>query len=102
VPEGHGLADWRSYLSVDLWLDRLGGVWPSRTEILRVWVPGLAGLRGAGLQNGYFASLCRTGGHGPVEQRSCVCVPQAWQALGMWPGRAEIVQACAGLGGMDQ
>jgi hypothetical protein len=31
-----------------------------------------------------------------------MCVSQAWQALGAWPGRAEIMKACAGLGGMAQ
>jgi hypothetical protein len=29
----------------------------------------------------------------------CVCVSQAWQALGAWFSRAEMVQACAGLKG---
>jgi hypothetical protein len=59
-----------------LWIPGLTGLqgWTSRTEIMHVWVPGLAGLKGAGLQTGYCAGLCRPGGHGPVERRSCVCV----------------------------
>jgi hypothetical protein len=43
------------------------------------------------------AGLCRPGGLSPPEWRSCVCGLAALQALGAWPGRAEIVQACAGL-----
>jgi hypothetical protein len=32
-------------------------------------VPGLASLRGIGLQSEYCAGLCWSWGHGPVEQR---------------------------------
>jgi hypothetical protein len=52
-----------------------GGAWPSGTEIMGVWVSGLAGLRGPGLQSGYCAGLCQPWGYGPADQRSC------------WPGR---------------
>jgi hypothetical protein len=34
---------------------------------------------------------------GATQQRLCVCGSPAWQVLGSWPGRAEIMQACAGL-----
>jgi hypothetical protein len=57
---------------------------------------GLTGLGGMAQQSGGCAGLCRPGGRGPVEQRLCVCGSPAWQALGLWPGRAGIVQACAG------
>jgi hypothetical protein len=76
-----------------------------------LWIPSLTGLGGVAQQNrdhvcGSLAwqalgdrlaewILCRPGGHGPVEWRLYLCVSQA-QALGAWPGRAEIVQACAG------
>jgi hypothetical protein len=59
-------------------------VWPGGAEIMHVWIPGLAGLRGAGLQSGYCVGLCRPGwgGYGSAERRLCVCGSQAWQALG--------------------
>jgi hypothetical protein len=65
-----------------------------------VWIPGLAGLRGSGLQSGYCAGLYRPGEHDPAERRSCVCGSPAWKALEAWPSRVGIVQACAGLRGM--
>jgi hypothetical protein len=64
--------------------------------------PSLAGLRGAGLGSGYCAGLCKPGECGPVEQRSYVYGLQVLQALRACPGRAEIMQACADLGGMAQ
>jgi hypothetical protein len=90
-----------------------------------VWVPGLAGLRGTGLRSEYCAGLCRPwglgqqssdiaglGGTGELLQcyaclgvvalrtEMCVFVSHAGQALGAWPGRAEILQGCAGLRGV--
>jgi hypothetical protein len=48
-------------------------VWSSRREISVCVgggaVPGLASLRGIGLQSEYCAGLCWSWGHGPVEQR---------------------------------
>jgi hypothetical protein len=46
--------------------------------------------------------LDRPEGHGPAEWRSCMCVSQAWQALGTQACRMDIVQACAGLEGAVQ
>jgi hypothetical protein len=36
-------------------------------------------------------------GRGLAERRSCVCGSLAWQVLGAWACRVDIVQACAGL-----
>jgi hypothetical protein len=50
--------------------------------------------------------LERLGGHGWAEWRSCVCVyvcvwvTLAWQALGAQSCRVNIVQCCAGFGGV--
>jgi hypothetical protein len=63
-----------------------------------VWMAVLAGLRSAGRQSGDCAGLYRPEGHGPAERRSCVYGLPVWQALGTWPGRAETMQASAGLG----
>jgi hypothetical protein len=82
-------------------LTGLGGV-VQQTEILGMWIPCLAGLRGTGLWSGYCAHLCRPGGHSPAEWRSCMCVPQAWQDLGALLSTVKIMQACAGLGGVAQ
>jgi hypothetical protein len=59
------------------WLDRLGGYCPAERRSWVCGVPGLAGLKGPGLQSEYCAGLCRSWVHGP----------------------AEIMQGCAGLGG---
>jgi hypothetical protein len=74
--------EWQSCMSVDPWLDRLGGAWSSRMEIVCacVWVSTLAGLRSTGLWSEYFAGLCRLWGAGPAEWRSCVFVSQVWHA----------------------
>jgi hypothetical protein len=88
-------------MSVDPQLDGgrgdrgMGVAQSSRTDSMCVWVPSLSGLRGTGLHSGYCAGLYRPGGHNPVERRSWVCVSQALQALRPWPGKAEIMQACA-------
>jgi hypothetical protein len=76
-PGGHSLAEWRSCVCV--------------------CIISLAGLGGMAWQSGDHAGLCRPGGHSPVEQGAYVCGLLNWQALGSWPGRAEIIQACAGL-----
>jgi hypothetical protein len=58
-------------VSMDPWLDRLVGALSSRMEIMGVWVPGMAGVRGTGLLSEYCAGLCRPLGHGPAGWRSC-------------------------------
>jgi hypothetical protein len=91
------------YLAGQVW-----GLWSSGTEIVRVWVPSLAGLRGTGLWSEYCAGLCRPVGHGLAiwssyralqalrvwlaEQRSCRVV-QTWGSHGL----AEIVNVCGSL-----
>jgi hypothetical protein len=50
-------------------------------EIVSVWAPGLAGLRGTGLQSEYCAGLCRPWWRGPAERRSCGVLSPVWQAL---------------------
>jgi hypothetical protein len=44
--------------------------------------------------------LDRLGGCSQAEQRLCVCGSPAWQALGAQPCRVNIVQCCAGFGGV--
>jgi hypothetical protein len=44
--------------------------------------------------------LDRFGGHSQAEQKSCVCWSLAWQALRAQPSRVNIVQCCAGFGGV--
>jgi hypothetical protein len=61
----------------------------SRMEIIRVWVPGLAGLRGTGLQSEYCAGLCRLWEHDWAEQRSF----RAVQALGALPAKQRFCRA---------
>jgi hypothetical protein len=47
-----------------------------------------------------WTSRDSAGLEGPTQWNGdCVCVSLVWQTLGMWPGRAEMVQGCAGLGG---
>jgi hypothetical protein len=101
--KGMGPVEWKSCVPVDHWPGRPEGCSPA--EIMNVcgspawqalwvlawqsrdhaclWIPGLAGLRGAGL----------------VEIMNA-CGSLAWQALGAWPGRVEIMQSCAGLSGV--
>jgi hypothetical protein len=44
--------------------------------------------------------LHRLGEHSQAEWRTCVCGSPAWQALGAQPCRVNIVQCCAGFGGV--
>jgi hypothetical protein len=71
-----------------------------------LWSMGLACLKGAGQQSGdpvcLWSWLDRLGEHGPAEWRSCVCGSPALQALGAQACGVNIVQGCAGLGGMAQ
>jgi hypothetical protein len=90
--EGHGLTEGILCRPVQAW-----EAWPGRAEIMCVWIPCLAGLSGAGLWSGYHAGLCRPGGRSLAERRSCMCGLLAWQALGTWPGRVEIMEAYTGL-----
>jgi hypothetical protein len=46
--------------------------------------------------------LDRLGGHSAAERRSSVCGSPAWQALGAQACGVNIVQGCAGLGGVAQ
>jgi hypothetical protein len=65
---------------------------------------GLAYLKGSGWQSGdpaclWIPGLTGSGGHDQAEQRLCVWV-LALQALGAQPCKVNIVQCCAGFGGM--
>jgi hypothetical protein len=92
---------------------------PSRTEIGCVCISSMEGLRGAGLQSGYCAGLCRPwgaqpsgmeimhvwisgmAGHGNVAQESGdpagLCKPE-----GCGPMEWILVQACADMQGVAQ
>jgi hypothetical protein len=74
--------------STGLWVEAA-----SWCEIAGLWSMGLACLKGMAQQSRDRAGLCKPWGHGLAEQRSCVCVSQAWQAWGSWPSEMEIVQA---------
>jgi hypothetical protein len=71
-------------MSVDPQLDRPGGTWPSGMESVGVWVPGLAGLRDAGLGTGFFQACA--GLEGTAQQNGAhevPCRPEglAWRRL---------------------
>jgi hypothetical protein len=69
----------------------------------RLWVPGLASLRGVGLEERISCRPVQAlGVWAPRRDRKCLeimnaCVSSAWQALGVQPGGAEIICAYAGL-----
>jgi hypothetical protein len=83
-------------------LCRSRGAWLSGMEIVCLWVISMAGLGGMAWQNGDHAGLCRPEGHSPAEWRLFIFGLPSWQALGTWPGRAEIMQAYTVLRGMAQ
>jgi hypothetical protein len=53
-------------------------VQPSGTEVVLVWIAGVAGLGDVAWQSRDLAGLCRPGQHGPEEWRSCMCGSLAW------------------------
>jgi hypothetical protein len=59
-----GLADFRGTIPTEILQACAGMRGRQHSKDLHLWIPGLAGLRGAGLWSGYCASLCRPG---PVE-----------------------------------
>jgi hypothetical protein len=52
-----------------------------------LWIPGLTGMGR---------------GRGPAEWKLCLCGSPAWQALGAQACGVNVVQGCAGLGGLAQ
>jgi hypothetical protein len=113
MPKWCRLVEWRACVSVDPWLDRLGR--GDTAQWIRDFV--CMGPQLCKLCRLVEWILCRPGGHGPAEWRWCMCVSQAWQALGvwlaeqrlcrlvqvlgMWPSGTEIMHV-AGLGDMAQ
>jgi hypothetical protein len=99
MPEGCRPAEWRSCVSVDPRLDRLGGgrgpaewrlclcgspawgpVWPSRMKIMCFYPP-YSRLWGRGPQSRDLAGLCRTRGCGLAEIVN-ICGSPALRELG--------------------
>jgi hypothetical protein len=103
MPEGCTLAEWRSWVPMDPWLDRLGGH-SLAEQRLCVGVPSWAGLRGTALQNEYCAVLCRLWGCSQQSRDHAVLGSVArrdWAPAGLYRpsgvGLAEIVNVCGSL-----
>jgi hypothetical protein len=70
-----------------------GGAWLSGTEVVCVWMAGVAGLGGIAQQSRDRASLCRPGGEAGGTEIVCVFIPglAGLRGTGLWNGY------CAGL-----
>jgi hypothetical protein len=78
-------------MSMDTWLDRLGGAWSSRMEILCVGSPAWQALGAQACRVNIVQGCAGLGGvAGKAE------IMQGW---GAWPSKMELLQGCAGLGG---
>jgi hypothetical protein len=128
--EGHRPTEWRFWVSMDPWLDRLAGhgpaEWRSWVCVSLAWqalgaqacgvniVQGCVGLGGMaqwdGDRVGLYLQCGRPWGHVPAEQRSCRAGGhspkkqsscRAVPTLRVWPSQMEIVRVCiSGMAGL--